>query len=399
KNSVPDKFLWNGINSEGRPVADGLYSSFLTIVYKKGNVPTALSRKFVIDTIYPEVSSEAEYILFSPNSDGLKDNLEITQTSSFEDIWHGEISSGKGHIVKSFLWKEQTENMKWDATDDEGNRVPDGKYNYIIYSIDAAGNRSSSEIRDIVIDTEPTTIFLTASGDYLSPTGSNLYDDITFSTIINNKSGLESWSVKIIHESGNVEKIFQGNEGIPKNITWNGVNESEKIVEGNYTALFSAVYFKGNAPEVRSSEFLLDISSPVGSVSLTPVPFSPDNDGLNDDISIRINVNDVSDIKKWDLKIYDPENRPFITYSGEGNPTEKIIWDGRSSNGELVYAAMDYPLKLTLEDKLGNISSITKKIPVDVLVVREGDILKIKIANIIFKKNSHELLADSPEVI
>jgi outer membrane protein OmpA-like peptidoglycan-associated protein len=60
---------------------------------------------------------------------------------------------------------------------------------------------------------------------------------------------------------------------------------------------------------------------------------------------------------------------------------------------------MDYPVKLILVDIVGNKSTFTDKIPVDVLVVREGDILKIKIANILFKKNSPELLADSPEVI
>ena len=399
RNSIPEKFLWNGINSAGRSVADGIYSSNITVVYDSGNSSPAASRKFIIDTVYPEVSAAAESLLFSPDSDGLKDNLEISQTSSFEDIWQAEISSENDIVVKNYLWKGQVENFKWDATDNEGNKVPDGEYSYFIFSVDAAGNRSSSEVRNIEIDTEPTSIFITVSSEYLSPTGNNLFEDITFSTIINNKSGLESWSVKIIHESGSIEKIFQGNEGIPKNITWNGVNDSGNIVEGDYTAQFSAFYLKGNAPEVQSSDFILDISPPVGSIRLTPVPFSPDNDGLDDDISININVNDASGIKKWDLEIFDPENRPFRTYSGEGDPTDKIIWDGKSSKGELVYAAMDYPVKLSLEDKLGNISSISKQIPVDVLVVREGDILKIKIANIIFKKNSHELLADSPEVI
>lgn len=399
KNSIPDKFLWNGVNSDGRTAADGIYSSSITVVYDSGNTSPASSREFIIDTVYPEVSAVTEFLLFSPDSDGLKDNLEITQASSFEEIWQAEIISEDDIVVKSFLWKGRTKNFKWDATDNEGNKVPDGKYDYIIFSEDAAGNRSSAEVRGIEINTEPTSIFITASSVYLSPTGNNLYEDITFSTIINNKRGLESWSVKIIHESSRVEKIFQGNEGIPKKITWNGVNDSDKIVEGNYTAQFSVFYKKGNAPVVRSSEFLLDVSSPVGAVRLTPVPFSPDNDGLDDDISINIKVNEASGIKKWNLQIYDPENRPFRTYSGEGNPTEKIIWNGRSSNGELVYAAMDYPFKLTLEDKLGNVSSLIDKIPVDVLVVREGDILKIKIANIIFRRNSHELLADSPEVI
>ncbi len=399
KNSIPDKFIWNGIGDSGRRVEDGEYSSYLTIVYKKGNSPTARSSSFIIDTVFPEIKAEADFLLFSPDSDGNKDSIGILQRSSTEDIWYGNIFSESGDVVKSYVWKKNTIDIKWDGTDNEGNPVPDGFYSYSVYSVDAAGNRSSAEIDNIEVDTRPTAIFLTVKDKYLSPTGNGFYEDLTFSTIVNNKTGLESWSLKIFHETRGLLKEFTGEKSIPKNIIWNGVDKNGKITEGYYYAEFSVLYEKGNKPEVSSSRFLVDISAPRGSMRLSPVPFSPDNDGVDDDISININVNDLSGIKRWDLNIFDPEKRIFKTYSGIGNPSASIIWDGKSSTGELVYAAMDYPVELTLEDKLGNISVYKDKIPVDVLVVREGNILKIKIANIIFQKNSPLLLADTPEVV
>ncbi len=397
--NMPESFLWNGIRSDGRLADDGRYKSKLTITYKKGDTPTSVSPDFIIDTDSPEVSISSDYILFSPDSDGKKDFINISQTTSSEELWQAEVSSEQGLVVNTFFWKGTAADLKWNGRDDEGNILPDGKYVYTIYSKDKAGNSSSKQILGIELDTSPTSIFLTVSDKYLSPTGNGFFEDLVFSTIVNNKKRLNSWSLKMIHENGTVEKDFKGNSGIPKNITWNGLNEDGKIIEGEYSAVFSVVYEKGNEPEIRSSIFRIDISPPAGSIRLTPVPFSPDNDGVDDEVLINLNVSDASGIKKWSLEIDDPEKRPFRIFTGEGTPAEEILWDGKSSNGELVYAAMDYPVKLILEDKIGNTSIFREKIPVDVLVVREGDVLKIKIANIIFKVNSPELLSDSPEVI
>jgi len=398
-SNLPEKFIWNGIKSDGRLAEDDAYKSKLTIIYTKGNNPVAISPEFIIDTIPPKLSISTKYNLFSPDSDGKKDFIDITQTTSSEDLWQAEVRSIDGVPVNTFFWKGNAEDLKWDGKDEEGNLLPDGRYTYSIFSSDKAGNKSSEEITNIELDTKPTTIFLTVNDKYLSPTGNGLFENLQFSTIVNNKIGLNSWSLKMVHENGTIEKLFSGDSSIPKTITWNGLNESEQIIEGNYYAIFSALYNKGNEPEVRSSLFSIDITPPKGLIDLSPVPFSPDNDGVDDEMTIGLNVSDTSGIKKWSFEINDPEQKSFRIFRGEGSPSEKIIWDGKSSTGELVYAAMDYPVKLKLEDNLGNYSIYKDKIPVDVLVVREGDVLKIKIANILFKVNSPDLLSDSPEVI
>ena len=396
---LPEEFLWNGIRSNGRVADDGNYVGKISIIYKKGNAPTSISQEFIIDTIYPDILISSKYILFSPDSDGKKDFIEIEQKSSLENLWQAEVINNNGDIVTSYYWKGSVNNLKWDGKDENGNIVPDGKYSYSVSSSDNAGNTSLAKIEDIIIDTKPTALFITVNDKYLSPTGNGMFEDLKFTTIVNNKSGLESWSLKMVNQNGNIEKEFSGDSNIPKSITWNGLNTVGKIIEGDYTAVFSAIYTKGNEPKVHSSKFSIDVSPPTGIIELSPIPFSPDNDGVDDEIVIKMKVNDASGIKKWSFEIEDPEKRSFKTFSGEGAPADKILWDGLSSQGELVYAAMDYPVKLVLEDNAGNKGVFTDKIPVDVLVVREGDILKIKIANIIFKVNSPDLLADSPEVI
>ncbi len=397
KKKLPDFFKWDGNDNHGNRVPDGIYSARLILIYEKGDKPVAVSRNFEVDTVFPEISAEAEFLLFSPDGDGKKDNIIIKQVSDSKELWRGEIIDSQDNAIKTVFWKNGVTNFSWNGTDTAGNRVKDGIYSYIISATDSAGNHTQKEIKGIRVDTTITKVFVTASSAYLSPTGNGRYEDITFRTIVTKKEGIDSWSLKLIRENGTVEKEFSGTNRIPEKVIWDGSNEKGTFSEGVYTAFFKVIYKKGNEPEAHTPKFTLDITPPSAYINLSPLPFSPDNDGVNDDLDIALQVKDQSGVKKWKLDIFDPENRLFISYSGKGVPAEKIIWNGTSSTGELVYAAMDYPVILYVEDILGNITIVKKKIPVDVLVVKEGDHLKIKIANIIFKKNSAQLVDDNPE--
>jgi outer membrane protein OmpA-like peptidoglycan-associated protein len=124
---------------------------------------------------------------------------------------------------------------------------------------------------------------------------------------------------------------------------------------------------------------------------LSPQPFSPDNDGVDDELTVSLKVKDISPLSEWTLNINDPEGNPFVALSGKGAPAERIIWNGLSDTGELVQAASDYPLRLTIKDQLGNSRTAEKLVAVDVLVIREGDKLKIRIPSITFPPNSADL--------
>jgi len=152
-------------------------------------------------------------------------------------------------------------------------------------------------------------------------------------------------------------------------------------------------YFKGNRPQAKSTPFKLDVSAPRIDLSVSPQPFSPDNDGVDDELFITMKVTDLSAIEEWRLEILDPVGSAFLTYTGKGTPSERILWDGLSDTGELVQSAEDYTLRVTIRDKLRNSVTIEKLIPVDVLVIREGDKLKIRIASITFPPNSADLMA------
>lgn len=395
----PERIFWDGRDDRRSTVPDGLYRARLKLVYAKGTEPEAETRVFTLDTEFPEAALSAEYTLFSPDGDGRKDALLIGQQGSDEQLWSGSVIDSEGETVKRVFWKGKPGDYQWDGTSEAGNRVPDGRYSYVLVSEDEAGNRFETELDSIMVDTAPTRIFVTAGGTALSPNGDGKFEDISFSTIVNNRDGVSGWELELVTlNDGNVRKKFSGNDRIPEGIIWDGRNESGNFVEGAYRARFTVQYEKGNRPVAESSEFILDRSAPEIDVKPAPVPFSPDNDGIDDELTIDIEVEDASDIESWSLTIYDPEGKVFKEYGGTGAPGGRIIWDGKSAEGELVYAAMDYPFRMTAVDVLGNRAYEDGLIPVDVLVVREGDLLKIKIASIIFQPDKAEFAEEDPAV-
>ena len=390
-------YIWNGIGDDGKRVSDGSYRAELNVLYTNGNNPVVQTRFFAVDTQYPKMELALEYTLFSPDGDGNRDTLDINHTASQEERWEGKIINSAGETVRTVLWQGRPSTFSWDGTDDIGNILPDGSYTYRISSEDKAGNTTSVESDEISIDTRATTLFLTVDSSGFSPNNDGFRDEITFRSLVNLTEGITSWTMELVHETDSVEYMLTGTGTPPEEIVWDGWNDNDRKREGSYTGRLTVEYLKGNRPVAESKEFLLDISPPKLEVTIDPVPFSPDNDGLDDELAIMTRFTDISGIKEWSLQISDPTGKPFYLFEGEGAPSDTLVWDGKSSEGELVAAAEDYPFEYVMEDVLGNTTSVRGAIPVDILVIRDGDRLKIRISSITFEPDNPRLILDDTE--
>jgi len=156
-----------------------------------------------------------------------------------------------------------------------------------------------------------------------------------------------------------------------------------------------------------------------------PELFSPDPDIVDDKMTIAIAVNHPVPI--WDWRIEIQPNRaprqstqpaseaqasqqprrqqarqsqrqegqqsrraPFYEQYGNDSPPEAWQWNGRSTNGEMVQSATDYRFVLTVKDVFENIATYEGIISVDVLVRREGNILRIIVPSIVFPPNASD---------
>jgi outer membrane protein OmpA-like peptidoglycan-associated protein len=212
--------------------------------------------------------------------------------------------------------------------------------------------------------------------------------------VVSLKEGIDSWKLELKDDAGRVLRTFpEGGGGTgtpPETINWNGRDAAGLVKEGKYTPALTLVYAKGDVVSAQAAPVTVDISGPVLSFASRPEYFSPDNDGVDDDLIMNLGAQDASPIGTWSLEIREPQAPYPVFYriEGRGSPAERILWDGRSSKGELVQAATDYPFTFKAEDVLGNASSMEGKIGVDVLVIRDGDRLKIQVPSIIFRANA-----------
>ncbi|GBU27724.1 hypothetical protein R84B8_01264 [Treponema sp. R8-4-B8] len=166
-----------------------------------------------------------------------------------------------------------------------------------------------------------------------------------------------------------------------------------------------------------------------------PELFSPDPDTVDDETTIAIKVDHPVPIKGWTILIQpnrqpaaqtgqqpaagqpatqasqqpaatpqqgtnQPRVRePFYQHEGKGVPPKEWKWNGKSSraSGEMVQSATDYKFTLTVTDSFDNSSTYEGIISVDILVKRDGDVLRMVVPSIIFPPNAADfkLLSDS----
>lgn len=393
----PARTTWDGKTDAGSRAPDGAYIAVLEVRYATDEVETARTVEISLDTVAPAIRLTAPDTLFSPNGDGRKDSVKIGQQSDPGDTWEGRMLDAAGKTVRAWTWKDRAADFEWNGADGSGNPVPDGTYKYVVSAVDAAGNKTERAVERIVVDTKATQVFVTASAAGFSPNGDKLFDDLSLSLIVNNREGIESWKLAIVDQSGAARRTYSGSgaASLPAKQAWDGKSDAGTVIQGSFTAKLTVDYLKGDRAEATSAAFDLDLEGPKAALTVSPRYFSPDNDGVDDELRIALAVADASAIDSWKFEIIEvavdegaagkKRERSFFAWSGRGKPAERLAWDGRSQRGELVESATDYPYRFTITDSLGNQTVVEGLIQVDVLVIRDGDRLKIKVPSIVFR--------------
>jgi outer membrane protein OmpA-like peptidoglycan-associated protein len=409
---IKSQYRWDGMTDIGLKVPDGPYSVYLSLEYANGDLFDLGPMQIFVDTVAPKISISADPLLFSPNGDGIKDYVTITQHSDPGDDWFGTIRSASGATVRSYSWKGQAKNFTWDGTDANKKLVPNGTYSYEVVSVDAAGNSASALIRGITIDSTKPRVFVTASDSGISPNGDGIRDDVSFSLTVENREGVESWRFSLLDSKG-LERSFFGGSGsdVPTRLVWDGRDLEGRVIEDSFTGKLSVKYLKGDVAEASSAKIVVKIAPPAVDITVSPEYFSPDDDGVDDVLTFGIAADKNAGITEWKLEVMEiavvesasaqevKPTRTFMAWSGKGTPPTQIRWNGKSSKGELVESATDYPFEFACWDALGNQTKVKGIIAVDVLVIRDGDRLKIRVPSIVFRANYADFIGLDSEIV
>lgn len=403
---VPEKILWKGIDNNKNILTDGIYNALLTIESTNGSIAKSEIKNIVIDTKKPNLEISAKDLIFSPDADNIKDSFVYElKNCTFEKLWEISVLDSNKKNVKSFKINNSVNQKKdfklfWTGTDEAGKKVPDGKFSIKVSSTDEAGNSFSKVIDNIVMDSRIVKAYVTCAFEGISSLSKTGLTEQKFSLRTSVLDGIKSWKFDVVDEKGlSVYSVTDEKKILPKEIIWNGKKSNGENAEGKFFGQLSMEYEKGNNVLEKSSVFVCSNILPKLTVETNPKFFSPDNDGIDDDLFIKLDAVTQGKIVDWSFTILNPnesgkKDKPFWTTSGGNKITEQITWNGLSniykeSNGqaERVQSAMDYPWKFVVTDSLGMTSTMEGKISIDILVNRDGNVLKMAVPAIIFRAN------------
>ncbi len=397
--AVPSSFVWDGLTDDGVRCEDGPFTAVLDTVAISGTKSNPASVSVILDSAAPVISLSTEYLDFSPDGVSKRQNLPVKATESSEEAkWTCEIKNEGGAVVRTLNWvNSKVTDFAWDGNDDAGVSAPNGKYSLCVSSKDVAGNVGEAYVKDIVLDNRVPSGYVSAEYKGISPNGDDFLDSQKFDIRVSLKEGISFWKFDIAGADGVVAKTFSSSEQkeLPSEVKWAGDKNDGTGAEGIFMGKLHVEYEKGNVLDAQSELFLCTSKLPEPSVKMDQKYFSPDNDGNDDDLFLHLRCNTLAGLKNWSFVIFDRNGQPFWQTSGKSSITEKIVWDGRGSNGELVQSAEDYSYQFFVADELGMSNSVNGIISVDVLVVRDGDKLKMQIPSIIFRSDAADFVVKS----
>jgi outer membrane protein OmpA-like peptidoglycan-associated protein len=401
---MPDYIVWNLVNSSGDIVPDGDYSYEFYSGSRGGEERLRVRGVIVVDTAAPDLEINVQELLFSPNGDGQKDTITFEIEAEKGIQWTATITTVDEINVKTIDWgTEMPELFEWDGRGENGSILPEGIYTVTITGYDEAGNCAETQVQGVTIDVRERQATVDIDNPVFSPNGDGLLDTLTFFPILSDRGRIDTWDLIVQIEKGDTAKRFRGRRYVPPTIVWDGRPQRglmseifpEGLPSGYYTYFMKIIYRSGVNTYSFKRDLILDVDPPEIDVEVKPDMFSPDGDGVNDVLTMEIDISDMTRIQRWRARVYNTDDRVFKTFEGTSMPAEAITWDGVSDMGVLVDSAEDYYLVVEAEDEGYNLAT-SERIPfsIDILVESTDRGLKIRVSNVEFGFNTAELQGD-----
>lgn len=387
-------FVWDGSDPSGRgQVADGVYEIVFASVDRAGNQGESSAVRVRKDGRTPSVDLVVDGRYLNPT---INIRTEYGAAELIEEFLF-EIRDDRDRVVRSEYRPQPFDNFIWPGVTNGGTLVADGEYTASLRVVYLNGYTAErTDVGPIYVDrTGPRVETLRASYRSFSPDGDGARD---FVTIYQEVAPGDVWTGRIVDSNGDVV-LQREYRDVVEDLEWDGRRaDGSAAADGDYRYVLSATDAAGNS---TTESLLLTIDTEARGVgaqlSLVPIPFSPDGDGEADVLRIDMSVEGTRPVRRWTLSIMNPRGEMFRVFRGTGRPPAAVTWDGTSDGGELVQSAMDYPVRLSAIDDQGNEAFAEATASTDILVMREGDRYRIRIASIMFAPNTPDLFLSNDE--
>ncbi len=359
---------WDGRGDFEEDVPDGTYTFELTVDDRAGNRTVSAPQKVSINRAGLVSTVEVSPMIFSPNGDGIKDEVNFRLASGSPesvDRWELKILNANGKIVHSFGGKKDPPaRIVWNGLPDGKKALPDGSYHVVLSETDHAGNTASTLPQPMEVDTAPPLLEARLEPHLLSPNGDGSKDEGVFALKADDVHPLEQWALKVFNDVGRVVKSFIGSAGSKPaaKIPWKTQGEDgQMLIDGVYSYSLEAADIAGNRSATVKASLRIDRTPPLVSVAVEPSLFSPNGDGVLDSTTFNVSVQDAGPIERWSLALTDAKGKLERTFTGppESIPSQ-IVWDGKNQDRVLLPDGI-YGFVLKAVDVAGNASSTAEQ--------------------------------------
>jgi flagellar hook assembly protein FlgD len=370
-SNLPTSIIWDGKTDNGSPAPEGRYTASLLVGYGMAFKPvTVRSRPFVLDITPPSGRVVSDPPSLTPDGKGGLSPMIFTVIANSNlaplDSWNLSLFGLDGKTLLSAIGQYPKNSYLWD-----------GKL---------AGGAMLDPSRSYKLAAKVTsTVSVTPRTRGFSPSGASAMSSMELALSYGQPQAVMSWRVDIL-EADQVVKSYMGDSStLPPFVSWDGKKQDGTLSdEGSYTATLAVDYgtmFK--AATVKSAPFVLDLSAPMGQLTLSQPLFSPIES--NPTLTITVDARSkVAKMESWSLKIYDPAGNLFKGFEGTW-PNNKAVWDGKSISGLMVESAENYTVTATVRDEFGNSADLNSIIPIDILVEKTPTGYRILSSRIFFK--------------
>jgi hypothetical protein len=409
---VPTELTWDGRKDNGEAATEGWYSAALDVDY--GEVLEAVklsSKRFFLSITIPEPALRADPARFEPSPEGVKAPVVFYMTAkeslSRIESWSIVIVGPDGLGFRTFNGVWPVESVTWDGKSGIGLFVEVGEHYTAVLGVqdefgNSASTRISVEVSSLPFPSEKSAVQPWTAG--FSPNGDKVMDTIEFKLVFGNREAVQGWKVELgLRDQASVKTFTGSAPTLPDTISWDGKDDKGALApEGRYTPTLSLDYGKSFVPaSVSGPSFMLDVTPPKVSLEAGPSPFSPDGDGINDLLDLKLDASsDLARITDWTIEVLEPEGQLFASLQGSwpamGGPIQ-TAWDGSSGSGQSLESADSYPIVAKVRDQFGNTGEARSEILTDIFVIKIGDRYKINVTGVVFKGYTDDYLDVLPE--
>jgi hypothetical protein len=418
---IPATISWNGrVSSDTKAVKDvifqdeatdsalpdGTYTYDFRALDEKNNESRHVTGNVYLDTKKPSAAVDIFDDLISPNGDGNRDILLITQDVNPGDTYDGYVVNAENEVVRTYHWQSNAPTrVEFNGKKDSGSLADEGVYRYKLVGRDVAGNSADAISQNFYISRRVDAAFLKASALGLNPKQKAhaeilLYPSLEFPngyvggeiTIGSSCGGGTVHRIAIAQPMANLGKQVAGYTR-PSAFIWRGESASgNRAPDGIYCAVYRAQFANGNTPESPPIHIALDTSPPEleADADLSVRQFTPDGDGEHEEQTFRLFVRDRSAVMAYSFVVQEmvPDRTGKLvpqtvrTFQGQGEVPRAIYWDGRTDNATTVESLTRYLYTLSVSDIYGNIGvSSPRQFETGVLAVATSAGFLIRLPN------------------